>query len=436
MLPQLRALERQFASAVVVVGVHSGKYIAERDTRRIRDASIRLDNLHPTVNDRQYRIWRGYAVRAWPTLVAIGPDARVLGTHAGEFTAGMIAPFLERMIAAYGEQIDRTPRAFPAGRPSMEPGTLRFPSKVALDGRRLAVADTGHHRVLVGTLDDRGRRLRVERVLGRGVPGFQDGPDGALDGPQGVLVHGDTVYIADAGNHAVRAADLATGTLTTLAGTGRQLRTRADLEAGALSSPWDLARIGEILYIAMAGNHRLYALDLASRALRVHSGSGAEEIHDGPQAEAALAQPMGIVADATHPDGARLYFADAESSAVRWADADAGGRVGTVVGTGLFDFGDADGTGDEVRMQHPQALALAPDGRLLVGDSYNDALKRVDPRTRHATTWLRGFHEPSGLAVAAGRVYVADTNAHRIAVVDVAGDTVDTGDTLEIVERA
>jgi sugar lactone lactonase YvrE len=69
-------------------------------------------------------------------------------------------------------------------------------------------------------------------------------------------------------------------------------------------------------------------------------------------------------------------------------------------------------------MQHQQAVAIAPDGRLLVADTYNDALKWVDPATREARLWLRGFHEPSGLAFGDGVVYVADTNAHRIAVVD------------------
>ena len=98
----------------------------------------------------------------------------------------------------------------------------------------------------------------------------------------------------------------------------------------------------------------------------------------------------------------------------------------TVVGTGLFDFGDVDGTGDDVRMQHQQGIALAPDGRLLVCDSYNDALKWVDPSSRRVETWLHGFSEPSGLAIGEGLVYVADTNAHRIAVAALESGEVET----------
>jgi DNA-binding beta-propeller fold protein YncE len=227
---------------------------------------------------------------------------------------------------------------------------------------------------------------------------------------------GDTLYVADAGNHAVRAASLETGVTRTIAGTGAQLRTARDLRDGALGSPWDLAAADGVLYVAMAGVHRIWAVRLATGEAFPFSGSGAEELHDGTHAEAAFAQPMGLCVS-----GDLLYVADAESSAVRVVDRDPAGGVRTVVGTGLFDFGDVDGEGDAVRMQHQQGIARLPDGRLLVCDSYNDALKTVDPVTRRADAWARGFHEPSGIAVADGMVYVADTNAHRVAVVDSTG---------------
>jgi len=445
----LRELEHRFPREVAVVGVHSGKYVAERDTARIREAAARLGNTHPIVNDRQFRVWRSYAVNAWPTLVVVDPEGYVVATRPGEFTARAVGAALERMIEAYdgraeGSPLDRAPLDFPADPPAVAPGALRYPGKVAVRGARIAIADSGHHRVLVGLLveppgDDtaarRMRRMRVELVVGGGAPGFADAerPEEArFTTPQGLLFDGpdgDTLYVADAGNHAVRAIALGAsgvsgasggeraGAVRTVAGTGRQLRTQADLDAGALSSPWDVAKVGGTLYVAMAGIHQLWALDLATGALRAHAGQFGEDIADAPLRQALLAQPMGIAADAS---GARLFFVDAESSAVRWADADPAGAVGTIVGTGLFDFGDRDGAGDAVRMQHQQGLAVHPaDGRLLVADTYNDALKWVDPATRRAESWRRGFHEPGGVAIADdGVVYVADTNAHRVAVVD------------------
>jgi len=125
-------------------------------------------------------------------------------------------------------------------------------------------------------------------------------------------------------------------------------------------------------------------------------------------------------------EGDRLYFADSESSAIRWADTVEGGSVGTVVGTGLFDFGDVDGTGDDVRLQHPQGIEMHASGRLLIADSYNDSLKWVDSHTRTVTTWVKGFHEPGGVCIGGNYAYVADTNAHRIAAVHI--ETVEVTD--------
>ncbi len=436
----MRKLEERYPEYVAVVGVHSGKYTAERVTERILHASIRLGATHPVLNDRQFRVWRAYAVNAWPTLVAIDPRGYVTGTHAGEFTVDGIAPFVERTLATARDagllsdeplhfRVDTTPHSGSS--------QLRYPGKVAVADTTIAIADSGNHRVLIGRLEAGGRRARITNAIG-GTRGFADGgaADARFDMPQGMCFDGDTLYVADAGNHSVRAVDLTTGDVRTLAGTGRQLRTRDDMRAGALSSPWDLTLVDRTLFVAMAGRHQIWGIDLAgsgtgeagsvdSRAPRFplpasRIGSGAEDIHDGSHREATLAQPMGITSA-----GGRLFFVDAESSAVRWAHTDPTGRVGTIVGTGLFDFGDKDGVGDEVRMQHQQGIDRHTDGRLLVVDSYNDSLKWVDPTSRRAETWVGGFSEPGGVAIAGDLVYVADTSAHRIAIVGLGGGEVE-----------
>lgn len=412
----MRELEERFSEELAVVGVHSGKFIAERDTARITDAARRLGVAHAVVNDRQFRVWRSYAVRAWPTIVVIDPQGYVLGMHAGEFTSEIVAPTLERILADAGTTLVRSRTAHDVD--LREPNALRYPGKVAVAGNRIAIADSGNDRVLLGELD--GARAKITRVFGS-TRGFRDGAEPLFDHPQGLIFDGDALLVADAFNHAIREIDPATGETRTIAGTGKQLRTRADERAGALSSPWDLVRVGDRIAIAMAGNHRLYMLDRDAGRADAFAGSGAEQIHDGPLSDAALAQPMGICADES-----RIYFADAESSAIRVADARSEGSVSTIVGTGLFDFGDVDGEGARVRLQHPQGILRAPDGRLIVVDSYNDALKWLDPATGEVTTWVRGLHEPGGAALGDGVVYVADTNAHRIAIVSLDDGTVAT----------
>ena len=411
----MRELESKYPQHLVVIGVQSGKYHAERVTSRILDASLRLEAIHPVLNDRQFRTWRSYAVSAWPTLVAIDPSGYVVGAHAGEFTAEMLFPFIDGVTESARSRgvLNEEPLHFEADKPTSAPGMLKYPGKVLVRGDRIVISDSGHHRVLVAKFREDPHAAAIEMACGTGEPGFVNGANGLLNSPQGTALDGDTLYIADAGNHAVRALNLSTGELTTIAGTGAQMRTRSDRQQGAMSSPWDLALVGETLFVAMAGTHQLWSVDLKIRTPRVHSGTGGEDIRDGEHRDALLAQPMGIVAA-----GSRLYFADSESSAIRWADTAENGSVGTVVGTGLFDFGDIDGTADDVRLQHAQGVTNNPDGGLLVADSYNDCIKAINPETRSATTWVRGFSEPSGISCSATHAYVADTNAHRIAAID------------------
>lgn len=414
----MRELESRYPNEIAVVGVHSGKFIAERVTERIRDASLRLGATHPVVNDRQFRTWRAYAVSAWPTLAAIDPRGHVVGMHAGEFDVEQLVPFVERVLSdarADGSLQPRRQHPQPDA-PTNGPGTLRYPGKVAVAGEMLAIADSGNHRVVIAQLDAGGARARITRVIG-GTRGLRDGTDPQFDEPQGLALDDGALYVCDARNHALRAIDVRSGFTRTVAGTGAQRRYGDHADSRALSSPWDVAvhRGGTEtrLLVAMAGTHQLWSVRPTGEDLRRVAGSGAEELHDGAAAQAALAQPMGI---AIHGDLA--WFADAESSAIRSLSLDAAAKVRTAVGTGLFDFGDRDGIGDEALLQHPQGVALADDGRVLVADSYNDSLRWLDPRTRQITTWVRGLAEPGGIALTTGRVYVADTNAHRIAVVD------------------
>jgi DNA-binding beta-propeller fold protein YncE len=228
-----------------------------------------------------------------------------------------------------------------------------------------------------------------------------------------MAVDGDKLYVADAGNHSIREVNLSSGELRTIAGTGSQLRTREDRAKGAMSSPWDVSLSGKTLFVAMAGTHQIWSVDLQNGASRVHDGLGGEYIRDGDNQNALLAQPMGITLYRN-----QLYFADSESNAVRSAETAELGTTGTIVGTGLFDFGDVDGKGDDVRLQHPQGIAPHPGGGLLVADSYNDSIKKIDPDSRQAEAWVRGLNEPSGISCSDTHAYVADTNAHRVMVID------------------
>jgi len=430
-LPQLRKIEERFPAEVVVIGVHSAKFPAEAETYNVRQAVMRHDVQHPVVNDRDFLIWRAYAARAWPTLVIIDPEGRAVGAHSGEFEGEALGDMVERIIAEFDRdgKIDRTPLKAVLEKHKQPDTLLSFPGKVLADawGGRLFVADTDHHRVLMFSLAD--GRLRAR--YGSGGRGLADGPAARarFQAPQGLALLGNTLFVADTDNHAVRRVALDSGYVTTLAGTGRQSRPEpkaGPARAADLNSPWDVAAAGDTLYVAMAGSHQIWAVDLPSGELRLFAGDGREALHDAPPPEARLAQPSGLAID-----GERLWIADSESSSLRSVPLDGSGPVTTHVGQGLFDFGDVDGGRDAARLQHVLGVACA-DGLVYAADSYNNKIKVFDPASGEIYTLSGGgepgyydapaaeasFWEPGGLSVAGGDLYVADTNNHQIRIVD------------------
>lgn len=417
----------------MVIGVHAGKYPNERRTPHIEHAALRLDVEHPILNDRKYRTWRMYGISAWPTLVLIDPEGRVLGMQPGETTAEQWTPILQQLIAQYDAQglLDRRPLAFAPLQANEPARTLRYPDKLLADDRgRLFIADSGHHRIVVARIEGQG--LQVNKIIGSGQQGHADGDadTATFNHPRGLALHGDTLYVADTENHLIRAVDLVANTVTTVAGTGergaRPFASGPGTQVG-LASPWDLVLHEGKLIIAMAGLHQLWQFDPASGQVAPLAGTGHETIEDGPLLSATLAQPCGITGD-----GSAIFFADSESQAIRRATPGADGSITTIVGTGLFDFGDADGIGDNVLLQHPQAV-VAHNGLLYVADSYNHRIKIVDPATREARSWLGGrripghvdgaanaaaFYEPGGLSIGGETLWIADTNNHAIRAAD------------------
>ena len=424
-IPTLRAIEHALAGEpLVVIGVHSAKFAEEKDPERIAEAVARYQVEHPIAVDDSMRIWRAFAVRSWPTLVVIRPDGTIAAVAPGEPDRAMLEDFLRRQLAearANGTLADK-PFAIPHTKPQAT-GALSFPGKISVDGQgRIAVADSGHHRVLL--CESSGR---VIAAAGTGLSGLVDGAlsEAAFDDPQGVAFADGKTLVADARNHALREVDWQAGTVRTIAGTG-ELSGRMPREAHparevALRSPWDLAVDGNRVYVAMAGSHQLWVHDRAAETIAPFAGSGAEALVDGPLASSAFAQPSGLWLDHA---ARRLYVADSETSAVRVIDLEAR-RVGTLVGEGLFDFGDVDGDFLNARLQHDLAVCgRVEDGktRVYVADTYNSKIKRLELDEKRIAAAFGGdgaLNEPGGMCFAPdGSLWVADTNHHRVVRLD------------------
>ncbi len=437
-IPDLKKLEAKYANQLVVIGVHSAKFQNEKGTEQIRQAALRYEIEHPIINDKDFDVWQSYAARSWPTLVLINPKGKVVGTHSGEG----IYPIFDLAIGKLADyfrarnELNETPVSHKLEKFSAPPSLLAYPGKVLADEKsnRLFISDSNHNRIIITSLDG-----MVQDVIGDGSIGKRDGgfAEAELNHPQGIALDGDTLYICDTENHLIRKADLKARTVETLVGTGEQAR-RFNIEgvgtSVALNSPWDAVLHNGKLYVAMAGPHQLWVIDPATREAKRYAGSGAENHKDDLLLDAALAQPSGITTD-----GKSLFFADSEVSSIRTASLDPTGKVGTIVGEGLFDFGDVDGKGGSVRLQHPLGVAYA-NGKLYVADTYNHKIKELEITTKESRTFagtrergtkdgdrkLATFNEPGGISATSKSLFVADTNNHLVRRIDFDGGKVST----------
>jgi thiol-disulfide isomerase/thioredoxin len=419
-LPDLARLEKKYPNELVVIGVHTAKFENEKNTESIRKAILRYEISHPVVNDAEQRIWETFGSRSWPTLCLIDPEGFAVWATSGEGHYEALDREISRLIKIHkaNKTLNEKPLKFQLAR-SQENGDspLFFPGKVLADaaGKRLFIADSTHHRIVITDLD--GKKIAI---AGNGEPGKTDGPFAAaqFNDPQGMALRDDLLYVADRKSHLIRALNLKSQTVKTIAGTGVQGQDRElgglPLKTG-LNSPWDLLLHKDRLLIAMAGHHQIWVLDLAKDTLAPFAGDGREDIRDDLLTLSRFAQPSGLTSD-----GKTLWVADSEVSAVRAVPLDGEGTVRTLVGKGLFKFGDVDGEADMVRLQHALGLVYH-EGKLYVADTYNSKIKLLDPIKRTCVTFLGGpeqFSEPGGISYADGKLYVADTNAHRIRVVD------------------
>ncbi|HJR06374.1 MAG TPA: thioredoxin-like domain-containing protein [Pyrinomonadaceae bacterium] len=492
-IPDLKRLEAKYPNNLVVIGVHSAKFENEKQSDNIRQIILRYEIEHPVVNDADFAVWRAYAVRAWPTQVLIDPAGYVVGKVEGEGNYEEIDKAIAETLAEFRKRgaLNEQPLKTTLERAKVGDMPLAFPGKIFADAKtdRLFVADSNHNRIVVTKLDG-----TLLDTIGTGERGASDGAfdRATFNRPQGLALDGDMLYVADTENHLVRRVDLKARSVSTIAGTGAQSKGyydetgRSAARSTALNSPWDLQLVRRMLYIAMAGPHQIWRLNLAREQITVFAGSGREARLDGTRLDSAFAQPSGLATDGAW----RLYVADSESNIIRSVDlappplphdatAPESGeypepqvkdaptpevaeppmpeimdeaqvtsatptptpiplrQVETLAGGDLFEFGDVDGTGNAVRLQHPLGVVYA-DGALYIADTYNHKIKRLDTQTGIVKTFAGtgkpgqtdgatpSFYEPGGLSFANGKLYVADTNNHAVRVVDLASGQTST----------
>lgn len=310
---------------------------------------------------------------------------------------------------------------------------LNGPFDLAFDAAgNLYFSDTFNHRL---------RRVdaasgRIATIAGNGEAGYSGdgGPaaKAALNEPYGVVVdRAGNVYTADRLNRRVRRVDAATGIITTLAGTGKAAysgdggpASRAGLaEPNGLAFDPDERR----LYIADVADHRVRVVDLASGIIDTFAGTGMAE-HGGDGAAAREARIFGARAVKVSPNGT-IYILERQGSSLRAVDP-ATGIITTIAGTTGRGYGGDGGPALAAVFDAPKEMAIDRDGSLLIVDTENHAIRRIDRATGTVTTIAgggKGSHGDGGSADKAGldrphgavvgpdgAIYIGDTNNHRI----------------------
>ncbi|QCD98412.1 nuclear pore complex protein [Vigna unguiculata] len=452
-LPDLDALEKKYKDMpFVVVGVHSAKFDNEKDSEAIRNAVLRYGISHPVVNDGDMFLWRNLGINSWPTFAIVGPDGKLLAQLAGEGHKKDLDDFLEAALLYYGKQnkLDNTPISLSLEKdndPRLLTSPLKFPGKLAVDvlNNRLFISDSNHNRIVVTDLDGN----FIVQIGSSGEEGLNDGSfdDATFNRPQGLAYNAkkNILYVADTENHALREIDFVNEKVRTLSGNGTK---GSDYVGGGkggtqlLNSPWDVCfhPFEEKIYIAMAGQHQIWEHNLLEETSRAFSGDGYERNLNGSSStNTSFAQPSGL---SLSQDLSKIYIADSESSSIRAVDLKTGGSQLLAGGDpmfadNLFKFGDQDGIGSDVLLQHPLGVMCANDGEIYIADSYNHKIKKLDPTSKRvstiAGTGKAGFKdgtavkaqlsEPAGIVEGnKGRLFIADTNNSLIRYLDLNAD--------------
>lgn len=421
-LDELRELEAKYHDVLVVIGVHSPKFVHEAELDAVAAAVERYDVAHPVLNDPAMKAWQEYAVRAWPTLAVIDPEGYVVAQHSGEGHAHALDILVSELVAKH-EALGTLNRGDgPYVPPTLPNRNFKFPAKIVAADEGFWLVDSGHHQIAQVSEDLETAVLRI----GKGERGFVDGdfesakfsePNGIAVLPAEIAAQVDyQLVVADTVNHALRGIDVVNGRVITLAGNGEQWMQGDGPNAPThgtdvrLSSPWDVVwwpAIGEVV-IAMAGIHQLWKFDPLTGLVDVLAGTTNEGLVDGEYLNAWFAQTSGL---AVSQDGQTLWLADSETSSLRSLH---NGLVRTHIGVGLFDFGFRDGAAANARLQHPLGLAILSDGSIAIADTYNHAVRRYEVDSAQVSTLFENVAEPSGLLALDNEILIVESAAHRV----------------------
>jgi DNA-binding beta-propeller fold protein YncE/peroxiredoxin len=442
-IAKTKELEREFAGKLTVIGVHCASF-DNQDLKSVKKAVIKYNIDYPVFNDDDFTICNNFSANQLPKIAIINPRGKVIKTYQGQDDIeANLKSGIKKIINKYGYQINREALPILLEKNKITGHVLSFPTKLeyandfeyhGLKTPVLFIANSGNNNIIVSSLSG-----DIIAKIGSGNEGFEDGDfeNARFNFPHGLLYKNHKLYVADTSNNAIRVVDFKENKVTTLLGFEKSAVNNDSKQNGGkeyeeiensvqLAAPFDLEFYpdSENIIIANSATNQILGYNLKTQALKILAGSGKKEMEDGKYPQNSLAQ----IAD-MEAHGNKIYFLDPASSALRVITKD--GEVTTLIGQGLFKFGNQNGDKSTALMKHPLSLSTDDTG-VYITDSYNNLIKKYDFAT-HKITNLVGsgqkgsklgnkntteFDEPEGIIAVLDKFYIADSNNDRIIVVN------------------
>ncbi|AVQ44450.1 thioredoxin-like domain-containing protein [Clostridium botulinum] len=410
-IEDLKYLEEKYKNKLQVIGVHSPKFKYEKNSKAILNAMKKYGISHPVVNDKNKSIWDSYTVNAWPTFVLIDPEGYAFAMVSGEGNRELLDQIIGDTIE-YFDNIHWSEENIVLEK-KCEKEEYIYPSKISINENGLiAFSEKGKNRIVI--LD---QNLEKIKTIGSSEYGLKDGDfkEAQFKAPEGLRFIKNKIYVADTENHSIRECDLEKEIVKTIAGNGQKEYSpmaKGDALNVSLNSPWDLEILEDCIYIAMAGNHQIWKYNMKDKSIESHIGTGGENIRDGSFDKCLLAQTSALCYDGKK----RLYFVDSETSSIRYADLEEH-KVHTLIGKGLFYFGNKVGSFENTMLQHPLDLKYK-DNILYIADTYNNRIIKADILNEKVEIIKKGLNEPNGIAIYEDSIYICNTNNGEIEKID------------------
>jgi len=429
-LNELNDLRETFPQLEIMI-VHNGKYAPEMETANIRNAIVQHDIRFPVLNDAEFKMWNDYEIESWPTNILINPEGKIAFRSSGSSIPNELSEILRTNL----EPTTQRPSPYRFEGMMMEQNILTFPSFIeAYDDIFLFISDTRNNRIIVLDGSD-----NIDRVIGSGIAGKLDGENAecSFKHPSGMAYNAETstLFIADTGNDLIRTYNMDTEQLTTILGNGQRGFEIPEIVSGieqSINQPSDVELVGDVLYITMTGWNQIWAYNIKLGVAGPVAGTGNFGFSEGKALESDLAEPVGLTVD----NEGVIYFTERQSSAIRSLDK---GKVSTIIGSGVFEFGDEESSKKQTLLQGPSGITYYK-GSLYVADEFNHKVKSVDPNRKRAQTIVGtgapGFadskvkttllNHPADIVVIKDKLYIADSHNHAIRIFDLDRETLST----------